>query len=57
MPKMMHVKLSCHRNMMVKNFQLHFLSHTFTDTNWKLSTLEQEVCGIYYVVTEWNYYL
>ena len=33
------------------------LSHTFTDTQWKWSTMEQEAYGIYYVVTKWNYYL
>ena len=34
-----------------------FLSHTFTDTQWKWSTTKQEAYGVYYVVTEWNYYL
>ena len=34
-----------------------FLSHTFTDTQWKWSTTEQEAYGIYYAVTKWNYYL
>ena len=34
-----------------------FFSHTFTDTQWKWSTREQEVYGIYYAVTKWNYYL
>ena len=34
-----------------------FLSHTFTDTQQKWSTTEQEASGIYYVVTKWNYYL
>ena len=34
-----------------------FLSHTFTDTQYELSTIEQEACGIYYAVTKWNYYL
>ena len=36
---------------------LAFLSHTFTDTQWKWSTTEQEVCGVYYAVMKWNYYL
>ena len=31
-----------------------FLSHTFTDTQWKWSTTEQEAYGIYYAVTKWN---
>ena len=34
-----------------------FLSHTFTDTQWKWSTTEQEAYDIYYAVTKWNYYL
>ena len=34
-----------------------FLSHTFTDTQQKWSTTEQEAYGIYYAVTKWNYYL
>ena len=34
-----------------------FLLHTFTDTQWKWSTMEQEAYGIYYAVTKWNYYL
>ena len=34
-----------------------FLSHTFTDSQWKWSTTEEEAYGIYYAVTKWNYYL
>ena len=34
-----------------------FLLHTFTDTQWKWSTTEQEAYGVYYVVTKWNYNL
>ena len=34
-----------------------FLLHTFTDTQWKWSTMEQEAYFIYYAVTKWNYYL
>ena len=34
-----------------------FLSHTFTDTQQKWSTNEQEAYGIYYAITKWNYYL
>ena len=38
-------------------FPVAFLSHTFTETQWKWSTTEQEAFGIYYVITKWNYYL
>ena len=38
-------------------FPIAFLSHTFTETQWKLSTTEQEAYGIYYAITKWNYYL
>ena len=38
-------------------FPIAFLSHTFTDTQRKLSTTEQEAYGVYYAVTKWNYYL
>ena len=48
--------LSCHSNMMAKNFLLHF-SPTLRDTQWKWSTTEQEAYGIYYAVKKWNYYL
>ena len=34
-----------------------FLSNTFTDTQQKWSTTEQESYGVYYAVTKWNYYL
>ena len=34
-----------------------FLSYTFTETQQKWSTTEQEVYGIYYAITKWNYYL
>ena len=34
-----------------------FLSHTFTDTQWKCSTTEQEAYSIYYALTKCNYYL
>ena len=34
-----------------------FLSHTFTETQCKWSTTEQEAYGVYYAVTKWNYYL
>ena len=38
-------------------FPIAFLSHTFTETQWKWSTSEQEAYGIYYTITKWNYYL
>ena len=38
-------------------FPIAFLSHTFTETQWKWSTTEQEAYGIYYAITKWNYYL
>ena len=34
-----------------------FLSYTFTETQRKWSTTEQEAYGDYYTVTKWNYYL
>ena len=36
-------------------FPIAFLSHTFTDTQWKWSTTEQEAYGVYYADTKWNY--
>ena len=39
------------------DFPVAFLSHTFTETQWKWSTTEQEAYGIYYTITKWNYYL
>ena len=48
-------QLSCeHKGM---ECPIAFLSHTFTDTQRKWSTTEQEVYGVYYVVMKWNYYL
>ena len=38
-------------------FPVAFLSHTFTETQQKWSTTEQEAYGIYYTITKWNYYL
>ena len=38
-------------------FPVTFLSHTFTKTQHKWSTTEQEAFGIYYAITKWNYYL
>ena len=38
-------------------FPVAFLSHTFSETQHKWSTTEQEAFGVYYVITKWNYYL
>ena len=38
-------------------FSIAFLSHTFTDTQRKWSTPEQETYRVYYAITKWNYYL
>ena len=38
-------------------FPIAFLSHTFTETQRKWSTTEQEAYEVYYTVTTWNYYL
>ena len=38
-------------------FPVAFLSHTFTETQCKWSTMEQEAFGVYYTITKWNYYL
>ena len=38
-------------------FPVAFLSHTFTETQRKWTTTEQEAYGIYYAITKWNYYL
>ena len=38
-------------------FPVVFLSHTFTETQRKWSTTEQEAYGVYYAITKWNYYL
>ena len=38
-------------------FPVAILSHTFTETQQKCSTTEQEAYGIYYTITKWNYYL
>ena len=41
----------------VVNFPITFLSHTFTETQRKWSTTEQESYGVYYAIIKWNYYL
>ena len=38
-------------------FPVPFLSHTFTETQRKWSTTEQEAFGVYYTIMKWNYYL
>ena len=38
-------------------FPVAFLSHTFTDTQRRWSTPEQEAYGIYFIIKRWNYYL
>ena len=38
-------------------FPVAFLSHTFTETQCKWSTTEQEAFGAYFAITKWNYYL
>ena len=38
-------------------FPIVFLSHTFTDTQQKWSTTEQETYSVCYAVTKWNFYL
>ena len=38
-------------------FPIVFLSHTFTETQIKWNTPEQKAYGVYYAITEWNYYL
>ena len=38
-------------------FPVAFLSHTFTDTQRRWNTPEQEAYGIYFTVKKWNYYL
>ena len=34
-----------------------FLSHTFSETQRRWSTTEQEGYGVYFAITKWNYYL
>ena len=38
-------------------FPVAFLSHTFTDTQCRWSTPEQEAYSIYFAIKKWNYYL
>ena len=38
-------------------FPIAFLSHTFSETQRKWNTTEQEAYRVYYAITKWNYYL
>ena len=38
-------------------FPVAFLSHTFSETQCKWSTTEQEAFSVYDTITKWNYYL
>ena len=38
-------------------YPITFLSHTFSETQRKWSTMDQEAYGVYYAITKWNYYL
>ena len=38
-------------------FPIDFVSHTFTETQRKWSTTDQEAYIVYYAITRWNYYL
>ena len=38
-------------------FPIALLSHTFTETQRKWSTTEQDAYGVYYAITNWNCYL
>ena len=50
-------ELNCHKNMMVQNFQLPSYLILFFGNPIKWSMTEQEVYGLYYAITKWNYYL
>ena len=54
---MMPVEHSSHKITTRTEFLVAFLSHTFTETQQKWSTMEQEAFGVYYTITKWNYYL
>ena len=57
MLQMMPVEHSSQKEHNGTEFPIAFLSHTFTETQWKWSTTEQEAYGICYAITKWNYYL
>ena len=57
MPQMMPVELQLSQENDGQELPVAFLSHTFTDTQWKWNTMEQKAYGVYYAVTKWNYYL
>ena len=52
----MHAVCNSRKNTM-EQIPIAFLSHTFTETQRKWSTTEQEAYGVYYAITKWNYYL
>ena len=54
---LMHAEHNYHRNMMELKFPITSLSHIFTETQRKWSTPDQEAYGMYYAITNWNYYL
>ena len=51
------VEHSSPKNTMEQEFPVAILSHTFTETQHKWSTTEQEAFGVYYAITKWNYHL
>ena len=57
MPPAMLAEYSSHRHTTETEFPVAFLSHTFTDTQRRWSTPEQEGYGIYFTIKKWNYYL
>ena len=57
MPQMITCESQLSQEHDVKEFPVAFLFHTFTDPQWKWSTTEWEVFGVYYTVRKWNYYL
>ena len=38
-------------------FPIAFVSHTFSETQRKLSMTDQEAYGVYYAIPKWDYYL
>ena len=57
MPWNMHVEHNWSQEHVGTKFPVAFLSHTFTETQSKWSTPEQEAYGVYYAIIKWNYYL
>ena len=46
---MQSITLTAHNGM---GFPIAFLSHTFTETQRKWSTIKQEAYGVYYTITK-----